>query len=186
VVADGGANPGDKETRRKRTRTGYKDVVSGPLERFSRPERESVTDPIGMRLRGFCAFHCPHLLPGQALRWLDREQATPQARTGVCCLIKYDAKRGAFVPPGSVLHCFQELSLKLAASLRCQGHLFSVKELLWPSTKFGSRSGATGILRIATLKKLSRTPSTGEAICTKQEVIAVVDRPQDIEDDEKL
>ena len=35
-------------------------------------------------------------------------------------------------------------------------------------------------------KKLSRTPVPGEAICTKQEVIAVVDRPQDIDDDEAM
>jgi hypothetical protein len=81
-----------------REHTGYEHVVFGPFEFFPGPERDSVTNPIGPRLRLFCAFHCPHLLPGQALRWLDREQATPQARTGVCCLMKYDAGQGNFVP----------------------------------------------------------------------------------------
>lgn len=40
-----------------------------------------------------------------------------------------------------------------------------------------------GIGREATSRKLPRTLSAGEAICTKWVVIAVVDRPQDIEDD---
>ena len=33
------------------------------------------------------------------------------------------------------------------------------------------------------LEEIVQNTSTGEAICTKQEVVAVVDRPQDIDDD---
>ena len=36
------------------------------------------------------------------------------------------------------------------------------------------------------LKDIAENISSGEAICTKQEVVAVVDRPQDIEDDEAM
>jgi hypothetical protein len=36
------------------------------------------------------------------------------------------------------------------------------------------------------LEEIVQNTSTGEAICTKQEVIAVVDRPQDIDDDEAM
>jgi hypothetical protein len=36
------------------------------------------------------------------------------------------------------------------------------------------------------LKEIAENISAGEAICTKQEVVAVVDRPQDIEDDEAM
>src|SRR5256885_8450777 len=46
-----------------------------------RPPRSTLfpyTTLFRSRLRGSCAFHCPHLLPGQALLRLDREQATPQ------------------------------------------------------------------------------------------------------------
>ncbi len=65
VVAESGANADGNQTRQEGTHQGYKDVVSRPFEFFSRPERDKVTDPIGARLREFCAFHCPHLLPGQ-------------------------------------------------------------------------------------------------------------------------
>jgi len=36
------------------------------------------------------------------------------------------------------------------------------------------------------LEEIVQNTSTGEAICTKQEVVAVVDRPQDIDDDEAM
>ena len=36
------------------------------------------------------------------------------------------------------------------------------------------------------LDEIVQNTSTGEAICTKQEVVAVVDRPQDIDDDEAM
>ena len=36
------------------------------------------------------------------------------------------------------------------------------------------------------LEEIVQNTSAGEAICTKQEVVAVVDRPQDIEDDEAM
>src|SRR6266849_7017585 len=65
VVAESGANADGNQTRQEGTHQRYKDVVSRPFEFFSRPERDKVTDPIGARLREFCAFHCPHLLPGQ-------------------------------------------------------------------------------------------------------------------------
>src|SRR5712692_6059224 len=65
VVAESGANADGNQTRQEGTHQGYKDVVSRPFEFFSRPECDKVTDPIGARLREFCAFHCPHLLPGQ-------------------------------------------------------------------------------------------------------------------------
>ena len=34
------------------------------------------------------------------------------------------------------------------------------------------------------LEEIAQNTSTGEAICTQQEVVAVVDRPQDIDDDD--
>ena len=43
-----------------------------------------------------------------------------------------------------------------------------------------------GILRRATSKKLSRTPVPVRPFVPKQEVVAVVDRPQDIDDDEAM
>jgi hypothetical protein len=36
------------------------------------------------------------------------------------------------------------------------------------------------------LEEIAENISAGEAICTKQEVVAVVDRPQDIDDDEAM
>ena len=36
------------------------------------------------------------------------------------------------------------------------------------------------------LEEIVQNTSTGEAICTKQEVVAVVDRPQDIDEDEAM
>jgi hypothetical protein len=36
------------------------------------------------------------------------------------------------------------------------------------------------------LEEIVQNTRTDEAICTKQEVVAVVDRPQDIEDDEAM
>ena len=36
------------------------------------------------------------------------------------------------------------------------------------------------------LEEIVQNTSTGEAICTKQEVVAVIDRPQDIDDDEAM
>ena len=43
-------------------------------------------------------------------------------------------------------------------------------------------SGAIGIRRRATLEEIAQGMGVGEAICTKRDVIAVVNRPQDIED----
>src|SRR5882724_2523552 len=65
VVTQGSANAGSNKTRRKGAQARDKDVVSRPFQFFSRPKRDSVTDPIGAELRGPCAFHGPHLLPGQ-------------------------------------------------------------------------------------------------------------------------
>jgi hypothetical protein len=36
------------------------------------------------------------------------------------------------------------------------------------------------------IEEISEYLGAGEAICTKREVVAVVDRPQDIEDDEAM
>jgi hypothetical protein len=36
------------------------------------------------------------------------------------------------------------------------------------------------------LEEIVQNTSTGEAICTKQEVVAVVDRPQNIDDDDAM
>jgi len=36
------------------------------------------------------------------------------------------------------------------------------------------------------LEEIIQNTSTGEAICTKREVVAIVDRPQDIDDDEAM
>jgi len=36
------------------------------------------------------------------------------------------------------------------------------------------------------LEEIAENIGAGEAICTKREVVAVVDRPQDIEDDEAM
>jgi hypothetical protein len=36
------------------------------------------------------------------------------------------------------------------------------------------------------LEEIIQNTNTGEAICTKREVVAIVDRPQDIDDDEAM
>jgi hypothetical protein len=54
----------------------------------------------------------------------------------------------------------------------------------WRTTKFGLRSGVIGIRRRATSRKIAQSMGAGEAICTMHEVVAVVNRPQDIEDEE--
>jgi len=65
VVAESGTNTGGSQARRKGAHAGDKHVVSRPSELFSGPEHDNVTNPIGTELRGPCAFHSPHLLPGQ-------------------------------------------------------------------------------------------------------------------------
>src|ERR1700730_1443263 len=55
----------------------------------------------------------------------------------------------------------------------------------WRTTRFGLRSGAIGIRRRATWRTLPRV-GVGEAICTMRKVVAVVNRPQDIEDEEAM
>ena len=97
VVAKSGANADGNQTRQEGTHQGYKDVVSRPFEFFSRPERDKVTDPIGARLRGFCAFHCPpHLLPGQ-VGTLARPGAGNAAGTYRRMLLNnVDAGQGSF------------------------------------------------------------------------------------------
>src|SRR5438874_13391024 len=87
VVANGSANAGGNQARGKGAHAGYQHVVFCPCEFFYRPERDNVTNPIGARLRGSFArgsfaFHCPHLLPGQALLRLDREQRSEERRVG--------------------------------------------------------------------------------------------------------
>ena len=56
----------------------------------------------------------------------------------------------------------------------------------WRTTKFGLKSGVIGILRKATSMTLPRAMGVGEAICTMREIVAIVDRPQDIEDEEAM
>ena len=56
----------------------------------------------------------------------------------------------------------------------------------WRTTKFGLRSGVIGIRRRVTSRISPRVWGVGEAICTMREVVAVVDRPQDIEDEEPM
>jgi hypothetical protein len=56
----------------------------------------------------------------------------------------------------------------------------------WHTTKFGSKSGVIGIRRRATSITLPKSMGVGEAICTRREVVAVVNRPQDIEDEEAM
>jgi len=47
--------------------------------------------------------------------------------------------------------------------------------------------GVIGILRRANLEEIGRHVALGEdAICTLREIVAIVDRPQDIEDMEAL
>jgi hypothetical protein len=63
---------------------------------------------------------------------------------------------------------------------------FPVKELLWPTTKVRIEVWCDWNPADSDLEEIVQNTSTGEAICTKQEVVAVVDRPQDIEDDEAM
>ena len=56
----------------------------------------------------------------------------------------------------------------------------------WHTTKFGLRSGVIGIRRRATFDDITQAMGVGEAICTMREIIAVVDRPKDIEDEEAM
>ena len=61
------------------------------------PERDKVTDLIGARLPGSCAFHCPHLLTGQ-IGTLTRPGAGNAAVTYRRMLLNdVDAVRGSFV-----------------------------------------------------------------------------------------
>ena len=47
--------------------------------------------------------------------------------------------------------------------------------------------GDAGLASIeSALEEIAENISAGEAICTKQEVVAIVDRPQDIEEDEAM
>jgi hypothetical protein len=43
-----------------------------------------------------------------------------------------------------------------------------------------------GIRRRATIEEIAQGMGVGEAICTKREVVALVDRPQDLEDEEAV
>jgi hypothetical protein len=43
-----------------------------------------------------------------------------------------------------------------------------------------------GIRRRATFDDITQAMGVGEAICTMREIIAVVDRPKDIEDEEAM
>ena len=63
---------------------------------------------------------------------------------------------------------------------------FSVKELVIAYYKVRIEVWCDWNLAESDLEEIVQNTSTGEAICTKQEVVAVVDRPQDIDDDEAM
>ena len=63
------------------------------------------------------------------------------------------------------------------------GTAFSVKELVIAYYKVRIEDWNPAE---SDLEESVQNTSTGEAICTKQEVVAVVDRPQDIDDDEAM
>src|SRR5947207_12678234 len=63
------------------------------------------------------------------------------------------------------------------------GTAFSVKELVIAYYKVRIEDWNPAE---SDLDEIVQNTSTGEAICTKQEVVAVVDRPQDIDDDEAM
>ncbi len=63
------------------------------------------------------------------------------------------------------------------------GTAFSVKELVIAYYKVRIEDWNPAE---SDLEEIVQNTSTGEAICTKQEVVAVVDRPQDIDDDEAM
>src|SRR5712692_3372331 len=114
VVAESGTNADGNRTRQEGTHQGYKNIVSCPFEFFSRPERDKVTDTIGARLPGSCAFHCPHLLPGQ-VGTLARPGAGNAAGTYRRMLLNdVDAVRGSFVPRLGALRALRGSSAALS------------------------------------------------------------------------
>jgi len=66
------------------------------------------------------------------------------------------------------------------------GTAFSVKELVMAYYKVRIEVWCDWNLAESDLEEIVQNTSTGEAICTKQEVVAVVDCPQDIDDDEAM
>jgi hypothetical protein len=63
---------------------------------------------------------------------------------------------------------------------------FSVKELVMAYYKVRIEVWCDWNPAESDLEEIVQNTSTAEAICTKQEVVAVVDRPQDIDDDEAM
>ena len=63
---------------------------------------------------------------------------------------------------------------------------FSVKELVIAYYKVRIEVWCDWNPAESDLEEIVQNTSSGEAICTKQEVVAVVDRPQDIDDDEAM
>src|SRR4029077_10613620 len=141
IVAHSGANAGSNQTRRKGAQARDKDVVSRPFQFFARPKRDDVTDPIGAELEGPCAFHCPPPPPWlRTVRQFDREQATPQARTGVYCLIN--------MMLGRVVLLLKLDSLRLGSrrAFGANGPRTSVFRVL--AVAFGWGAGAAARLRV--------------------------------------
>jgi len=66
------------------------------------------------------------------------------------------------------------------------GTAFFVKELVMAYYKVRIEVWCDWNPAESDLEEIVQNTSTGEAICTKQEVVAVVDRPQDIDDDEAM
>src|SRR5712691_6665920 len=98
MVTEGSTNTAGNQARHKGAQAGDKDIVSRPFKLFSRIERDKVTNPIGTELRGPCALHCPHLLPGQN-RTTARSGAGTAAGTYRRMLLNdVDAAQGSFVP----------------------------------------------------------------------------------------
>src|SRR5437867_11901723 len=66
------------------------------------------------------------------------------------------------------------------------GTAFFVKELVMAYYKIRIEVGCDWNPAESDLEEIVQNTSTGEAICTKKELVAVIDRPQDIDDDEAM
>jgi hypothetical protein len=62
-----------------------------------------------------------------------------------------------------------------------------VRDRQWPTTRFSLKSGVTWTPEESDLEEMVRHLAAGEdVICTLREVVKVVDRPQDIDNEEAM
>src|SRR5439155_24708285 len=167
VVANGSADAGGNQARGKGAHAGYNHVVFCPCEFFYRPKRDNATNPIGARLRGSCAFHCPHPPP-----WSSTTSARPGTGNAAgtyrrMLLLSMMPGEAAFVPrapssmfPGTLLEAGGVVAMLRTA--------FSVKELVMAYYKVRIEVGGDWNPAESELEEIVQNNSTGEAIGTNQ------------------